>query len=450
MAVPRSVATGKRAVLAQQTTDSFTACSRVARIPQRVSSPTEEPTVSEPNAGAQNSQNEGSHPKSDRTAQRRNRVIRLIVLGLSLAIITAIGVAHRFGVQVVGVDALCPFGGIETLWSLVTTAAFVKRVAASSVILLVGIVGIAIVFRRSFCGYLCPLGALQEFFGKIGVAIWGRRRPRVPDALDRPARWLKYVVLAVFAVWSWRAAELVIRPYDPWVAYMHLTSAEVLTEFGVGLAVLGVSLVGSIVYERFFCKYLCPMGAFLAIISPLSVFKVRRDDSTCTDCKACDKACPVNVQVSTVDTVKSPECIDCGECVNACPVKDTLAVSTGGWPEKGRSVRQLSVLGIVVALFVGIIALTTATGTFAWTLPSLEKAIEKNEGTVNVEEIRGSMTFREISAATGIPESAFQEKFGVQESEMDEKIKDLAQTYGFDVHTDVREFVAAELGQTTP
>ncbi len=386
--------------------------------------------------------------KSDRAAQRRNRTIRLVVLGISLAFITVVGTMHRFGVKVVGVDALCPFGGIETLWALITTATLVQRVAASSVILLVSIVAIAFVFRRSFCGYLCPLGALQEFFGKIGGAIWKRNRPQVPAALDRPARWLKYVALAVIAVWSWRAAELVIRPYDPWAAYMHLTSTEVLTEFGIGLAVLGVSLAGSIVYDRFFCKYLCPMGAFLGVLSPLSVFKVRRDETTCTNCKACDKACPVNVQVSTVDVVKSPECIDCGECVNACPVADTLEVSTPGWPAKGRSLGQLSVMGIVVAAFIGVIALTTATGTFAWTLPTLQEAVQKNEGTINVEEIRGSMTFADVSKATGIPESAFTEKFGVQPSEMNEKIKDLASKYGFDVHTDVRNFVAEELGQT--
>ena len=218
--------------------------------------------------------------KSDRATQRRNRTVRLVVLALGLVIVTALGTAHRFGVPVVGVDALCPFGGIETFWSMVVSAQLIQRIAVSSVILMGIVLVTAVVFRRSFCGYICPLGALQEFFGKIGLAIFRGKRPTLPAAIDKPARYLKYVVLVVFVVWTWQAASLMIRPYDPWVAWMHLTSPELFTEFGIGAAVLGVSLVGSIVYDRFFCKYLCPMGGFLGAISRFSIFKVRRNEST--------------------------------------------------------------------------------------------------------------------------------------------------------------------------
>jgi len=388
-----------------------------------------------------------ANTKSDRPAQRRSRIVRLVVLALGLVIITAIGTAHRFGVPVVGVDALCPFGGIETFWSMIVSMQLVQRIAVSSVILMGVVLVIAVAFRRSFCGYICPLGALQEFFGKIGLAICRGKRPTMPSVIDRPARYLKYVVLVVFAAWTWQAASLMIRPYDPWVAWMHLTSPELLAEFSIGAAVLGISLVGSIVYDRFFCKYLCPMGGFLGAISRFSIFKVRRNETTCIDCKACDKVCPVNVTVSTVAVVNDAECIDCGECVNVCPIKDTLEISTSGWPRGGRALQPLVVLGIIIVIIAGSIGLTTATGSFAWTIPALSETVEKSGGTVNVEEIKGSMTFAEISKATGIPEAKFQEKFGVKPSEMKDKIKDLAPTYGFDVHTDVREFIAQELGQ---
>ena len=396
------------------------------------------------NSSAQPREHDSS--KNNRAAQKLSRNARLAVLGVGLVAVTAIGTAHRFGASVVGVDALCPFGGIETFWSMIVSMQLIQRVAVSSVILMGLVLGIAVVFRRSFCGYLCPLGAIQEFFGKIGGLFFGRKRPSVPAAVDRPARYLKYVVLAVIAVWSWQAASLVIRPYDPWVAWMHLTSPELLTEFWAGLAVLGVSLAGSLVYDRFFCKYLCPMGGFLGAISRFSLFKVRRNADTCTDCKACDKACPVNVSVSTAIVVNDAECIDCGECVNACPVKGTLAISTAGGPRSGKTLQPLVVLGIVVALTVGVIGLTSVTGSFAWSIPTLSETVEKT-GTVNVEEIKGSMTFSEISKATGIPEAKFQERFGVKPTEMKEKIKDLATVYGFDVHTDVREFISEELNQ---
>jgi polyferredoxin len=384
-------------------------------------------------------------------SRRTSRWIRIGVLGAVLALFTAIGIAHQRGVPVVGVDALCPFGGIESLWTLLTAGTLVQRIAMSSVILLVGVVLTAVVFRRAFCGYICPLGALQEFFGMIGRKVFGRKRPEVPAGLDRVARYLKYVVLAAFTVWTWQAATLVMRPYDPWVAYMHLSSAELFAEFGVGAAILGVTVIGSVVYERFFCKYACPMGAFLALISPLSVFKVRRDESACISCGSCDAACPVNIKVSAAHTVNDPECINCNECVNACSTKNAIAVSGPGAPSTKASLKPNTVLIGAAAIFAVVLGATTLSGNFGWTIPSAAKALESTtEGgaakTINVDEIRGSMTFAEIAAATGVSREAVKEHFKVTDAEMEQPIKDLAASHGFDVHTDVREWFAAKAG----
>ncbi len=395
----------------------------------------------------------GRYPRADRTTQRRNRLVRLGVLTLGLVIVTVIGIGHQLGWgKIVGADALCPFGGIETLWSLISSATYLKRIAASSVVLLGIVVVIGIVFRRSFCGYICPLGALQELFSRAGARLLGRRRPRMPAILDRPARYLKYAVLLVFVVWTWQAAELVMRPYDPWVAWMHVSDAtSAFAEFAVGFVVLGISLAGSVVYDRFFCRYLCPMGAFLGIFSRVSIFKIRREAATCIDCKACDKACPVTVTVSTVETVNSPECIDCGECVNVCPVQGALVV-TGPTRGGGRRIRlgTTGVLVSVIAIIAVGIGLTTAGAgtTFAWSTPSLAP-LEAGEATASpsfdVEKIKGSMSFAEVSHATGIPPESFVQKFGVSEAEMAEPMKDFLETKGFDVKDDVRGWVQQQL-----
>ncbi len=393
----------------------------------------------------------GTRPPSTVHSRRTSRRVRLVVLGVVLAAITGLGIAHQQGVPVTGVDALCPFGGLESLWSLITAGTLVQRIAVSSVILLIGVIAVAVVFRRAFCGYVCPLGALQEFFGMLGRRLFGKQRPHVPVAIDRVARYLKYVVLVGFTVWTWQAATLVLRPYDPWVAYMHLTSAELFAEFAVGVAVLAVSLVGSLVYERFFCKYACPMGAFLGIISPVSIFKVRRDESVCTSCGSCDASCPVNVKVSTVATVNDPECINCNECVNACPTKGALSVSAPGPAASRRSLKPNAVLLGTGAILGLLILATTASGSFAWTVPNAQKALRggvsgTSTQTINAEEIRGSMTFAEVSKTTGIPASAFEKRFGITDAEMDMPMKDLAEAHGFDVHTDVREWVEGQLG----
>ena len=99
-----------------------------------------------------------------------------------------------------------------------------------------------------------------------------------------------------------------------------------------------------------------------------------------------------------------------------------------------------------------LVAATTALGTFEWTMPGLAAATPAS-GTapavpdVNVEDIKGSMTLDEVIAATTIPAADFEARFGIKASETGEKIKDLADKYGFDVHTDFRTFVEERLAE---
>jgi hypothetical protein len=104
--------------------------------------------------------------------------------------------------------------------------------------------------------------------------------------------------------------------------------------------------------------------------------------------------------------------------------------------------------GATLAIFAAIVGVTTMAGAFAWTMPSLASTVEAAAGsgaTINVDDIRGSMSFAEVSTVTGIPPQAFEQQFGVQPAEMSLPIKDLAPKYGFDVHTDVREWVQVQL-----
>ena len=357
-----------------------------------------------------------SYERTDRAEQKRSRTIRWGVLGGVLIAITAIATAHQYvngAGKPVPVDAVCPFGGIETLWSVISGAGFIDKTAASAVVLLVGMLAMALVMRRSFCGQICPLGTLQGLFGSIGGKFF-RKRPEIPRPVDRVARFLKYGILAFFTVWTWQAASLVMRPYDPWVAYAHITSSELLTSLGAGLAVLGVSLAGSLVYERFFCKYLCPTGAVLGLLSKISIFGIKRDENVCTNCGACDKACPMNIEVSTSHIVDSSECISCNECVNVCPAAGALEIKLAG----AAKVKPALTTGVVVALIGVMIGTSTIAGVFAWTMPSLGQAIEQQRegGAVTAGKafdttlIKGYMSMKEVSKASGIAEEEFVQK----------------------------------------
>ena len=127
-------------------------------------------------------------------------------------------------------------------------------------------------------------------------------------------------------------------------------------------------------------------------------------------------------------------------------MKDTLEVSTKASGSGERTVlTPLQVLGSVVAIIAVLIAAGTAVGSFAWTLPSLAESASANGGAVNADDIRGSMSFEEVATATGIPGSAFRDRFKVSETDMGAPMKDIAETYGFDVHIDVRAFVNEQL-----
>ncbi|MGE5228155.1 MAG: 4Fe-4S binding protein [Deltaproteobacteria bacterium] len=396
--------------------------------------------------------------RADQASRTRSRWARWIVLGVVLAGMTAIVYSHqkaRGDGRWAGVDFLCPFGGLETLYSLLAGDGLLRHTAASSVILLVGMLAMAVAYRRSFCGTLCPLGTLQGLFGAAGRRLM-RRRLTVPHAVDRVARYLKYAVLVFFALWTWQAAELVLRPYDPWVAWAHLTAPDLLATYGIGLAVLVASLAGSLVYERFLCKYLCPAGALLGLLSRVSFLNIRRDADACIDCGRCDKACMMNVEVATADVVTSSECISCNECVNSCPVPGALKVTAPG----GARASSLAATGVVVALMVGIVGATTLSGAFDWQMEGRAEARgaghsgageglgqgEGHAGGGSDSAIKGWMSFADIAAMTGIPLEEFSAEWGVPAEALGLPMKDIKDRYGFSPE-DVRAWVERRLAE---
>jgi polyferredoxin len=380
--------------------------------------------------------------KSDKRSQKIFRRIRLGFLVISLVAATTVGILHLFlpGTKPVGVDALCPFGGIEAAATLALTGSLIAKIAWSSFVLLIATIVVALIFRRVFCGKICAFGALQELFGKLGKVIF-RKRLTVPAAIDKPARYLKYLTLAAIVILSTVAGELIIRPYDPWAAWNHLLSAELISGFLVGLIILVVSVVGSLLYDRFFCKYLCPMGGFLGLINRLGWFRIRRNDATCTHCMACNKACPVNIPVESMAQVQTSECIACNLCVNACPVKDTLVISG---PRKG-TVSSLAVLGISIFVFVAVVVAGSLIGGVPWTQKSLTETVKESK-TFNPDDIKGSDSFKVVSELTGIPREDFIAAFAITPEEFEKPIKDVAHKEGSTFDTEaVREFVRKKL-----
>jgi ferredoxin len=161
------------------------------------------------------------------------------------------------------------------------------------------------------------------------------------------------------------------------------------------MAILGVTLFASIFVSRPFCRYLCPMGGFLAVLGKFSFATVNRDSDKCINCKKCDSVCPVNINVSQLETINKNECISCGECMVACKKKNAVQFSIQSGFNLTSWVRPNVIAVLVVTLFFGGITITKATGFYQSKPPSIEQF--KASGDFTPEMIKGYMTLEEVS-----------------------------------------------------
>jgi polyferredoxin len=269
------------------------------------------------------------------------QLYRKIVQYLFLATVIVIGIQFAIFVSQLesgirptvtrppGIEAFLPISSLISLKYWLVSGDF-NPVHPSGLIILLMVVATAILLKRGFCSWVCPFGLLTEYLNRLHRFIF-RKEVRVPRWLDYPLRSLKYLLLAFFLwaiVLKMNAVALEYFIYSPYNMVADIKMLHFFTNISTFTLCVLIILVGlSILIRNFWCRYLCPYGALLGVLSFLSLFKIHRNDKTCTQCQKCTRTCPVDIKVHKTLSVISDECHACLKCVAVCPEKDTLYLS---------------------------------------------------------------------------------------------------------------------------
>ncbi len=260
-----------------------------------------------------------------------------------------------------GVDGFLPISSMMSFYYFVSTGHIIRSHPAG-LFIFAAIVLLSLVFGKAFCSWLCPVGFLSELIGDFGEKIF-KGKIKIPKWLDYPLRSLKYLMLgflfyAVFVLMDMVAVKAFLEsPYNQVADLkMYYFFADISK---ASLIILASLFVLSVVIRNFWCRYLCPYGALLGLVSFLSPHKIKRNPVSCIDCGLCAKACPAKIKVDKVITVVSDECNSCLSCLDACPVADTLDLKSIYTKKK---ISKVNVAISVVLIFMAVTGIGMVTG----------------------------------------------------------------------------------------
>lgn len=343
-------------------------------------------------------------------------------------------------------EAYCPFGGIQALSSFFVNNSLACSMTSAQIVMGIVLIAVIILVSKLFCSFICPIGTISEWIGKLGDRY--KVRYTVSGIADKGLRSLKYILLFITVYFTVTSSELFCKKFDPYYASVSGFNSDV----SITMAITAIALVvlGSFYIRLFWCKYICPLGAlsnifrffllfigftglyvalryfgvnigFIWLLATLCavayllellsiknkvfpLLKVTRNTDTCTSCQLCSNTCPQAIDVASLETVKHVDCNMCGDCLHVCPEKDTLAIN-----RKGK--KWLPAVILAILIIIGVIVgqsfeVPTISQYWGDLTTKNQMSIYEQSGLKNIKCFGSSSSFankmRKVKGVTGV------------------------------------------------
>jgi polyferredoxin len=273
------------------------------------------------------------------------------------------------------VDAFLPIAGLMSFKYFLFTGN-IEPFHPAALVMFGAILSVSLIMKKGFCGWICPVGTISQVFWMAGEKIFGRNF-RMKEYADVSFRSLKYIVMALFLLLIGVAMKpnmMVLFFVSDYYKVADVRTMEFFTKMSstAFLVLLGIGGL-SIVYKNFWCRYLCPYGALLGLLSRISPVKIRRNVEACTHCGSCSRNCPSLIDVEKHDAVNSAECFSCLTCVSHCPSNGALEVTVKTGKTR-RAFRPFLYPVILLLLFYLVIGAGMVSGKWHSKMPAGEYA----------------------------------------------------------------------------
>lgn len=292
-------------------------------------------------------------------------------------------------------EAYCPMGGLQALATFFVRGSLPCSMSMVQIVMGIVLAASVVLFSKLFCGYICPLGTMQDLLVKLRNVIgWKGIEIKSGSIADKVLRVIKYALLFWIFYMTATASELFCKNLDPYYAVATGFKGEIT--LWMSIVTVALVLVCGFFINMFWCKYLCPLGAisnslkfwvWIVVLAAayyvlglvginvpwwallaafcvagylleilcgkpkLQVLHVMKNDAKCTHCGICNKHCPYGIDIANCKTgaVNAVDCTLCGECTAVCPMD---AIHTGVCVKGSRNLGNVLLPAIIAVLLV--------------------------------------------------------------------------------------------------